>query len=132
MGGGASLPFSGSGPSSGPLISHSITICPGGLGEGGSGAQATTIPDSNLVVVIGGGAFMSVSCGLSLKKDTNFSSMRLPSSNPGPMPSIEGHALVGLSGRKAVVLGGLMSGRRSSGFQGGFSNTIPAKLTTVR
>ena len=36
------------------------------------------------------------------------------------MPTIEGHTLTGLSGRKALVLGGLTIGRRSSGFQGGF------------
>ena len=83
---------------------------------------ATKLPDTSTVIVHGGGASVSITyAGASLINDLNYFSMRLGGSG-GAMPTIEGHTLTGLSGRKAMILGGLTIGRRSSGFAGGFSN----------
>jgi len=102
--------------SSGAPKSTSMTLCSSALGNGGAGAQAAKLPDTNTVVVLGGSASCSISyTGTSLVKDLNYFSMKLSTSGGGPLPTIEGHSLTGLSGRRAVVLGGLMVGRRSSG-----------------
>eukprot|EP00520_Triparma_pacifica_P014882 CAMPEP_0118634254 /NCGR_PEP_ID=MMETSP0785-20121206/1441_1 /TAXON_ID=91992 /ORGANISM="Bolidomonas pacifica, Strain CCMP 1866" /LENGTH=630 /DNA_ID=CAMNT_0006525201 /DNA_START=23 /DNA_END=1911 /DNA_ORIENTATION=+ len=129
MGAAASLGGAAASTSS-PPKSSPMTLCASALGNGGAGAQASKLPDTNTVVVLGGGASCSISyAGSSLINDLNYFSMKLSMSGGGPMPTIEGHSLTGLSGRKAVVLGGLMAGRRSSGFAGGFSNTQPELIT---
>ena len=121
MGAAASLGGAAASTSS-PPKSSPMTLCASALGNGGAGAQASKLPDTNTVVVLGGGGSCSISyAGSSLINDLNYFSMKLSMSGGGPMPTIEGHSLTGLSGRKAVVLGGLMAGRRSSGEKKGRS-----------
>ena len=129
-----------SSPYSAPLKSYNLQMCSSALGNGGSGSCASTLPNTTTSVVFGGGASVSITTTVSESGkesgganggeggsgEMSYFSMRLGNTG-GPVPTIIGHTLTGMSGRKALCLGGLALGRRSSGFSGGFTNALPSQ-----
>ena len=101
----------------------------------GSSSSATTTAAGTSATTGGGGTAGTGEQQHFAAENATYLSSRLTSGRRGalgPLPTIEGHTLTGLTGRKCIVLGGLVAGRRNSGFAGGFENeNNNDKLTTA-